>query len=71
MEDYVKSLLARIKERDPIVRGWAYINHDQVLLEAQRLDQIPIENRGSLHGVAIAVKDVIYTKGESFRNEDI
>ncbi|KAJ4252733.1 hypothetical protein NW762_010639 [Fusarium torreyae] len=62
MEDYVKSLLARIKERDPVVRGWAYINPDQVLLEARKLDQVPKENRGPLHGVAIAVKDVIYTK---------
>ncbi|KAF4973682.1 hypothetical protein FSARC_71 [Fusarium sarcochroum] len=62
VEDYAKSLLARIKERDPIVRGWAYINPDQVILEAQKLDQVPIEKRGPLHGVAIAVKDVIYTK---------
>ncbi|KAG8673057.1 hypothetical protein FPOAC1_006360 [Fusarium poae] len=62
VEEYAESLLARIKERDPIVRGWVYLNPDQVLYEARKLDEIPKENRGPLHGVAVAVKDVIYTK---------
>ncbi|SPJ71719.1 related to glu/asp-tRNA amidotransferase subunit A [Fusarium torulosum] len=62
VEEYAQSLLARIKERDPVVKGWAYINPDQVLSEARKLDQVPKESRGPLHGVAIAVKDVIYTK---------
>ncbi|RGP74762.1 amidase [Fusarium sporotrichioides] len=62
VEEYAESLLVRIKERDPIVKGWAYLNPDQVLYEARKLDQIPKESRGPLHGVAVAVKDVIYTK---------
>ncbi|PTD07571.1 Glutamyl-tRNA, partial [Fusarium culmorum] len=62
VEAYAESLLARIKERDPVVKGWVYLNPDQVLSEARRLDQIPRENRGPLHGVAVGVKDVIYTK---------
>ncbi|KAI6777417.1 hypothetical protein HG530_001362 [Fusarium avenaceum] len=62
VEEYAQSLLARIQERDPVVKGWAYINPDQVLSEARKLDQVPKESRGPLHGVAIAVKDVIYTK---------
>ncbi|KAL6916216.1 hypothetical protein FSHL1_007663 [Fusarium sambucinum] len=62
VEQYAESLLARIKERDPIVRGWVYLNPDQVLYQARKLDEIPKENRGPLHGVAVAVKDVIYTK---------
>jgi NCS1 family nucleobase:cation symporter-1 len=65
VEEYAQSLLARIKDRDPIVKGWVYLNPDQVLSEARRLDQVPKESRGPLHGVAVAVKDVIYTKGES------
>lgn len=63
VEQYAKSLLERIAERDPIVKGWAYLNPDLVLEQARKLDQIPPESRGPLHGVAIAVKDVIYTKG--------
>ncbi|CAF3430576.1 unnamed protein product [Fusarium graminearum] len=62
VEAYAESLLARIKERDPVVKGWVYLNPDQVLSEARRLDQIPKESRGPLHGVAVGVKDVIYTK---------
>ena len=64
VEQYATSLLTRIQERDPIVKAWVYINAEQVLAEAKRLDQVPIEERGPLHGVAVAVKDVIYTKGE-------
>lgn len=60
---YTQSLLSRIEERDPVVKGWASINPKLVLEEASRLDQIPSENRGPLHGIAVGVKDVIYTKG--------
>lgn len=62
--DYAKSLLARIESRDPVVKAWAYLDPQRVLAEAERLDKIPTENRGPLHGVGVAVKDVIYTKGE-------
>lgn len=63
VEQYAQSLLSRIAKRDPVVKGWAYLNPELVLEQARKLDQIPPESRGPLHGVAIAVKDVIYTKG--------
>lgn len=63
VEGYAKSLLARIKERDEVVKAWAYLDPDFVLLQARKLDQIPAEKRGPLHGIAIGVKDVILTKG--------
>lgn len=63
VRDYAKSLLARIDARDELVQAWAYINADQVMEQAKALDAIPPAERGPLHGVAIAVKDVIYTKG--------
>ncbi|KFA50073.1 hypothetical protein S40293_08597 [Stachybotrys chartarum IBT 40293] len=62
VEQYAQSLLSRIQDRDPVVKGWAYLNPDQVLRQARALDQIPVGMRGPLHGVAVAVKDVIYTK---------
>lgn len=61
--EYAKSLLLRIKERDPIVKAWAYIDPDYVLDQAKRLDGVDPQERGPLHGVAVAVKDIIYTKG--------
>lgn len=63
VEDYAQSLLARIEARDDAVHAWAYLNPKQVIEQAKALDAIPAAKRGPLHGVAIAVKDVIYTKG--------
>ncbi len=63
VENYAKSLLARVKERDHVVKAWAYLDPEFVLAQARKLDQIPAEKRGPLHGVAIGVKDVILTKG--------
>ena len=62
VEDYAQSLLSRISCRDSTVHAWAYLNPDLVLKRARELDQTPHELRGPLHGVAIAVKDVILTK---------
>lgn len=62
VEEYAKSLLAHIKERDDTVKAWAYLNPEQVLEQARQLDKVPPEKRGPLHGVSVAVKDVIYTK---------
>ena len=61
-DDSAKALIARVHERDPVVQGWSYFNPDLVLSSARALDKIPAEQRGPLHGVAVGVKDVIYTK---------
>jgi Asp-tRNA(Asn)/Glu-tRNA(Gln) amidotransferase A subunit family amidase len=66
VEDYAKSLLTRIEVRDEAVQAWAYLNSELVLKQAKALDAIPPAERGPLHGVAIAVKDVIYTRGMFF-----
>jgi len=63
IEQYARSLLRRIEERDGAVKAWAYLNADYVLREAKRLDRVPFEERGPIHGLPIAVKDIMYTKG--------
>jgi len=63
VENYAKSLLERIDSRDEVVKAWAFLDPKFVLEQARKLDQIPAEKRGLLHGVAIGVKDVILTKG--------
>jgi NCS1 family nucleobase:cation symporter-1 len=68
VEDYARCLLERIKLRDESVQAWAYIDPDHVISEAQALDAVPHAERGPLHGVAIAVKDVIYTKREFYQD---
>lgn len=62
VEQYAKSLLDRIAARDDTVHAWAYLNPELVLESARALDAIPPEKRGPLHGVAVGVKDVIYTR---------
>lgn len=66
VETYAQSLLSRVKDRDTEVRAWAYLNPELIIAEARRLDAIPVEQRGPLHGVAVGVKDVILTKGISY-----
>jgi Asp-tRNA(Asn)/Glu-tRNA(Gln) amidotransferase A subunit family amidase len=61
--DYANSLVKRIEARDDAVQAWAYFNPGYLMEQAKALDAIPPAERGPLHGVAIAVKDVIYTKG--------
>ncbi|KAF2113164.1 Asp-tRNA Asn/Glu-tRNA Gln amidotransferas-like protein subunit A [Lophiotrema nucula] len=62
VEDYAKSLLERVRSRDSTTHAWAYLDPELVLKRARELDQLPPEKRGPLHGVAVGVKDVIYTK---------
>lgn len=63
VEVYARSLLDRIHKRDEVVRAWEFLDRERVIEQAKALDQVPREQRGPLHGVAVGVKDVIYTKG--------
>ncbi|KAL4783799.1 amidase signature domain-containing protein [Aspergillus varians] len=63
VEDYALSLLSRIEARNATVKAWAFLTPDDVLEQARRLDIVQPDQRGPLHGLAIGVKDVIYTKG--------
>jgi Asp-tRNA(Asn)/Glu-tRNA(Gln) amidotransferase A subunit family amidase len=55
-----QSCLQRIAAREAQVQAWAYIDADQVRAEARRLDQA--QQRGALHGIPVAIKDVFLTK---------
>lgn len=61
-EDYVNSLLHRIQQRDEAVKAWVYLNPDQLIQQARHLDEVSAKARGPLHGLPVAVKDVILTK---------
>ncbi|KAI0203547.1 amidase [Astrocystis sublimbata] len=62
VEEYVRSLLERIESRDQAVQAWQHLDPEYVIREAKRLDLTPHRERGPLHGLPIAVKDIIYTK---------
>lgn len=59
--ELVKACLQRIEERDDEVRAWLHINA-QALEEAAKLDALPNDQRGKLHGLPIGIKDVFETK---------
>ena len=58
-EQLTRACLERIAERDGEVQAWAYLSPDQAIAEARARDRGP--RRGLLHGVPVAVKDVIDT----------
>ncbi|KAH5266715.1 hypothetical protein HBI68_046900 [Parastagonospora nodorum] len=63
MQQYARSILRRIEERDDVVKAWEYIDPELVSHQSKILDQVSKEQRGPLHGVAVGIKDVIDTKG--------
>src|SRR5690606_27298565 len=58
-EELARSCLARIDEREALIRAWSFIDRDLVLRNARELDKSTA--RGRLHGLPIGVKDVINT----------
>jgi Asp-tRNA(Asn)/Glu-tRNA(Gln) amidotransferase A subunit family amidase len=58
-EAVVEACLARILEREASVHAWAFLDPDRARESARKLDRSP--PRGPLHGVPIAVKDIIDT----------
>lgn len=58
-EELVRACLDRIASREPQVKAWSWIDPDYAIAQARARDRQPW--RGPLHGVPIAVKDVIDT----------
>jgi amidase len=58
-EELVRACLARIEEREPTVKAWASIDPKAAIRQAKERDKGPV--LGPLHGVPVAVKDVLDT----------
>ncbi|MGA8551345.1 MAG: amidase [Stellaceae bacterium] len=58
-EALATAYLDRIAAREDVVGAWQYLDRDRALAEARQRDREP--PRGPLHGVPIAVKDLIDT----------
>ena len=48
---------------EPEVRAWTLIDEPGAILAAQERDGMPLESRGPLHGIPIAVKDIFDVAG--------
>ena len=62
-EQLVEACLARIREVDPQVQAWAFLDADYALTQAHALDELRLSGRaiGPLHGVPIGLKDIFDT----------
>lgn len=58
-EEIARACIARIEVRDPVVKAWSFIDTDLILKRAKALDADA--KRGPLHGVPVAVKDIVET----------
>ena len=58
-EAVARAHLERIAAREPQVQAWQYLDPEYVMTQARALDKRP--PRGALHGVPVAIKDIIDT----------
>lgn len=58
-EELARATLARIARIDPEVKAFSFVDPAAVLRRAREVDKMP--RRGRLHGLTVAVKDVIDT----------
>lgn len=61
-EQLTRDCLEHIATREPAVGAWTHLAADAALARARELDRLPATaSRGLLHGIPIAVKDLIET----------
>ena len=62
-EQLVEACLARVREVDTAVQAWAFLDPDHALAQARAADDWRLGGRptGPLHGVPVAVKDILDT----------
>jgi len=62
--------LAEIEQREPTVQAWSWLESDFVMSQAATLDEYRASGRdiGPLHGLPVAVKDIIDTAGVPTEN---
>ena len=62
-EQFVEACLARIREVDPQVQAWAFLDPDHALAQARAADVLRLSGQpiGPLHGVPVAIKDIFDT----------
>ena len=62
-EELVQACLERIRELEPKVQAWAFLDEEHALAQARAADESKRtgEPLGSLHGVPVALKDIIDT----------
>ena len=63
-EQLVEACLARVRDADPQIEAWAFLDPEHALTQARARDQDRREGRpvGPLHGVPVGIKDIFDTE---------
>ena len=63
-EQLVEACLARIREAEPQVQAWQFLDPQLALAQARALDELHREGKaaGPLHGVPVGIKDIMDTR---------
>jgi Asp-tRNA(Asn)/Glu-tRNA(Gln) amidotransferase A subunit family amidase len=61
--DLVEACLARIRDVDPDVQAWTFLDPEYVIAQARARDEVRLSGQpiGALHGVPVGIKDIIDT----------
>jgi Asp-tRNA(Asn)/Glu-tRNA(Gln) amidotransferase A subunit family amidase len=61
--ELVQACLAQIKDREPAVQAWTFLDPEHALQQARAADGLRLSGApvGALHGVPVALKDIIDT----------
>lgn len=62
IEEIVRACLDRIDRLDPALNAVVARRDELALADARAADRLPVEERGPLHGIPVAIKDVTETK---------
>ena len=62
-EQLVEACLARIREVEPQVRAWTFLDEAYALTQARALDELRLSGQaiGPLHGIPVGIKDIFDT----------
>ena len=62
-EQLVEACLARIREVEPQVQAWTFLDEGYALVQARALDELRLSGRaiGPLHGIPVGIKDIFDT----------
>jgi Asp-tRNA(Asn)/Glu-tRNA(Gln) amidotransferase A subunit family amidase len=61
--ELVEACLARIRDVDPDVQAWTFLDPEYVIAQARARDEVRLSGQpiGALHGVPVGIKDIIDT----------
>src|SRR5262245_20926619 len=61
--ELVEACLARIREGDPRIEAWAFLDPELALAQAKAADELRLSGQpiGPLHGVPVGIKDILDT----------